>query len=81
MKYSVYILYSSTLNKYYIGSTGDSLEERLRKHNSNHKGFTGTANDWIVKYCEVFEQKSDATKRESEIKLWKSRVRIERLIG
>ena len=38
--YSVYILHSSTSNKYYIGYTGDSLESRLAKHNRPHKGFT-----------------------------------------
>ncbi|WP_207422150.1 GIY-YIG nuclease family protein [Desertivirga brevis] len=38
--YIVYILYSSSLNKYYIGSTSN-LPERLRKHNTKHKGFTG----------------------------------------
>ncbi|WP_333908728.1 GIY-YIG nuclease family protein [Marinigracilibium pacificum] len=41
MKYHSYILYSRILDKYYVGHTGDLLTERLRKHNSNHKGFTG----------------------------------------
>ncbi|WP_435254320.1 GIY-YIG nuclease family protein [Tenacibaculum sp. A30] len=34
MSYFVYILYSKTLDKYYIGSTND-VENRLRKHLSN----------------------------------------------
>ena len=37
----VYILYSLVTNKYYVRFTGDELQERIRKHNSNHKGFTG----------------------------------------
>ncbi|HOZ51408.1 MAG TPA: GIY-YIG nuclease family protein [Chitinophagaceae bacterium] len=39
--YHTYILYSASLNKYYIGFTADEINERLQKHNSNHKGFTG----------------------------------------
>jgi putative endonuclease len=73
-------LFSSTRNKYYIGHTGDLLEERLRKHNSNHKGFTGKINDWKIVYTEVFELGS-AYKRERQIKSWKSRSKIKRLIG
>ncbi|TKC00181.1 GIY-YIG nuclease family protein [Pedobacter cryophilus] len=74
----VYILFSQSLNKYYIGSTSD-LEDRLRKHNSNHKGFTGTHSDWIIKYSETFETKIQALKREKQIKNWKSRIMIEKL--
>ncbi|HNQ67231.1 MAG TPA: GIY-YIG nuclease family protein [Bacteroidales bacterium] len=44
--FKVYILYSKKLDRYYIGYTGDFLEERLRRHNCEHKGFTGSANDW-----------------------------------
>jgi putative endonuclease len=76
-----YILYSSILNKYYVGHTGDELEERVRKHNTNHKGFTGGLNDWKVVYVETFDTKEDAYKREREVKKWKSRKLIEKLIG
>jgi putative endonuclease len=81
MPFSVYILYSSTLDKYYVGYTGDSLEERLRKHNTQHKGFTGGLGDWIIRYTETFELKTDATLRERQIKNWKSRRLIEKLIA
>ncbi len=50
MEFKVYILYSKILDKYYVGYTGDVLAERLRKHNSFHKGFTGTKNDWDIVY-------------------------------
>ena len=43
--FKVYILYSETKNKYYVGYTRDSITERIRKHNSNHKGFTGETGD------------------------------------
>ncbi len=81
MKFYVYILYTPSKNKYYIGFTGDKLSERIRKHNSNHKGFTGNTGDWELVYQEVFQTKSEAMKREKEIKSWKSRKMIEKLIG
>jgi putative endonuclease len=48
----------------------------LRKHNSNHKGFTGNINDWKVVYSEQYSSKSEAFAREREVKAWKSRKRI-----
>ena len=69
------------MNKYYIGYTGDNIEDRLRKHNSNHKGFTGGIGDWEIKYTESFATKEEAIKREKQIKKWKSRALIEKLIA
>ena len=73
-------IFSPTKNKYYIGHTGDDPVERIRKHNSNHKGFTGGIGDWELKYSEEYVTKSEAVKREKEIKSWKSRKMIEKLI-
>ncbi|MEW7307474.1 GIY-YIG nuclease family protein, partial [Elizabethkingia anophelis] len=56
------------------------LNERLRKHLSNHKGFTSRAKDWMIVYYEAFNDKSSAYKREREIKAWKSKKKIEQLI-
>ncbi|MES2545776.1 MAG: GIY-YIG nuclease family protein [Bacteroidota bacterium] len=76
-----YILYSQFLDKYYIGHTSESLEERLRKHLSNHSGFTSRTKDWIIVYFEECETKSLAYKREMEVKNWKSKTRIQKLIS
>jgi len=81
MQFKVYILYSKLKDRYYIGHSGDDLTQRLRKHNSNHKGFTGGVGDWIIVFTENYISKSDAYKRELEIKSWKSRKRVEKLIG
>ena len=81
MAFRVYILYSSSRNTYYVGNTSDELSERLRKHNSNHKGFTGKTGDWSIVYTEELQTKELAYKREREIKSWKSRRRIEQLIA
>ncbi len=75
-----YILYSQTKDKYYVGHTCDAIEERIRKHNSNHKGFTGGIGDWSLVYSETFNTKSEAYKRELEVKAWKSRKRITQLV-
>ncbi len=56
------------------------MVDRLRKHNSNHKGFTGKIGDWEIVYSENFISKSLAYARERQVKKWKSRIAIERLI-
>jgi len=81
MPFHLYILFSVLKDKYYIGHTGDDLSERLRKHNSNHKGYTGKTGDWKIVYQECYATKMEAYAREREIKSWKSRKRIEQLIG
>jgi putative endonuclease len=78
--YTFYILFSLLKDKYYIGHTGDDLQERLRKHNSNHKGFTGKVGDWRIIYSETYSTKEEAFARERQIKSWKNRNRIESLI-
>jgi putative endonuclease len=80
MSYFTYILYFETLNKYYIGSTED-LNERLDRHLSKHKGFTSRAKDWDLKYKEEFDLRSKALDREKQIKRWKSRKMIEKLLS
>ncbi|RUA29239.1 MAG: GIY-YIG nuclease family protein [Bacteroidetes bacterium] len=76
-----YILFSTLLNKYYYGHTCDEISERIRKHNSNHKGFTGKTDDWKLVYNEEYPNKSDAQNRELQVKNWKNRKRVEALIN
>ncbi|GEJ46227.1 MULTISPECIES: GIY-YIG nuclease family protein [unclassified Chryseobacterium] len=78
--YFCYILYSKTLDKFYVGHSSESLQERLRKHLSDHKGFTSKTKDWKVVYFETLVSKSSAYKREREIKAWKSKSRIQKLV-
>ena len=80
MKYRTYILYSVSLDKFYIGHTGDQLAERLRRHLSDHDGFTSKAKDWTITYFEEFETKTEAYARERQIKNWKSKKLIKQLI-
>jgi putative endonuclease len=78
--YYCYIIYSAIENKYYVGSCQD-IDQRIRRHNTNHKGFTGKVNDWVLQWSEEFHDKSTAMTREAQIKSWKSRRMIEELIN
>ncbi len=80
MEFIVYILFSQTKNRFYIGFTSN-LEERIIRHNQKSKGFTGNTNDWKVVYTENYISKEEAHKRELQIKSWKSRIKIQELIS
>ena len=80
MPFFVYILYSLTKDKFYIGFTSH-LEERIIRHNQKSKGFTGHINDWEMMYSESYATKSEALAREKQIKSWKSRSKIQQLIS
>ncbi len=77
MNYWVYIIYSETLDKYYVGQTED-IDKRLFTHITRKN--IG-ASDWELKYKEQFETRSQAVKREVEIKRQKRRTYIEWLIS
>ncbi|WP_288243798.1 GIY-YIG nuclease family protein [uncultured Chryseobacterium sp.] len=62
-----YILFSQSLNKYYIGHSCENLQERLRKHISDHRGFTSTTKDRIIVYSENYNSKMQAYQRVREI--------------
>jgi putative endonuclease len=76
-----YILFSRSKDRFYVGHTCEGMAERLRKHNSNHKGFTGGLADWEVVYYEEYSNKTSAYQRERVVKSWKSRKKIEELIS
>ena len=79
-EFTTYILFSESLDAYYIGFTGDMMSTRLAKHLSRHKGFTAKARDWKIVYSEVYNSKSEAMQREKQLKGWKSKKRIRELI-
>jgi putative endonuclease len=77
----LYILKSSQLDKFYIGSTGSALDSRLQKHLTDHSGFTAKTKDWKIVYSEEYDSIEEAAKRERQIKKWKSRKMIEQLVA
>ncbi len=74
-----YILYSDKKDKFYVGYTSD-IDKRLDKHNSGSSRSTKDGIPWKLVYFEEFETKSEAIKREIQIKRMKSRKYIESLI-
>ena len=57
MGFSVYIIYSEVLDRYYVGHTAD-IDKRLKEHNSGASSFTSKAQDWLLKYREDFETRA-----------------------
>ncbi|KAB2907924.1 MAG: GIY-YIG nuclease family protein [Ignavibacteriales bacterium] len=76
----LFILYSQTLDKYYIGQTSN-LEDRVKLHNTQRSKFTSRATDWELISTEQFSTRSEATQRESQLKKLKSRKVIQELTG
>ena len=75
-----YILFSSKINKFYVGVT-ENLKWRLERHNLGWGRYTKHGIPWKLVYHESFILKSEALKREKEIKNKKSRRYIESLIN
>ena len=73
MIYTVYILFSTKHNKIYIGYTSD-LINRFHSYNElSTKDWTRSFRPWTVIYCEHFENKTQAEKREKQLKSGKGR--------
>jgi len=77
----VYILYSQTIDKYYVGKS-EIVENRLNYHNSDsNKIWTKRGKPWELKKAIEFENSTLASKAERFIKKQKSRIFIERIIS
>ena len=77
--YLVYILQSQKNGRYYVGSTSDLLQ-RVRYHNEGRVLSTKAFTPWKVIHSEKFVTRSEASIREFQIKSWKKRTAIEKLI-
>jgi putative endonuclease len=79
MPYFTYILKSKISDRYYIGAS-DNLERRLALHNEGNSISTKAYIPWELVYYEKFNTKSEALKREKQLKKMKSKKYIEWLI-
>ncbi|MBO0341975.1 GIY-YIG nuclease family protein [Flagellimonas profundi] len=59
MEYFVYILYSQSIDKFYVGHC-QNLEDRISRHNGGRSKYTKIAMDWEVKYIESFSTRGKA---------------------
>ncbi len=55
----MYILYSKSLDGYYVGFT-NCIERRLTEHNRKKGKYTDRGIPWELVYSEVFETKREA---------------------
>jgi putative endonuclease len=77
---TVYILYSSSLDSFYIGSCL-CLEQRLQQHKEKKfkNAFTTSANDWVLFLAVSVLHYGQARKIEMHIKKMKSKTYINNL--
>ena len=80
MLYTVYILQSEIDNSFYIGYTSN-LYNRIAQHNSGMSHYTKRKLPWKLVYSEEYTTKTEAIKRELEIKKRKSKRYIYKLIN
>lgn len=69
--YFVYIIHSQVTNRFYIGSS-KNVHRRVIQHNSGSTRSTKSGIPWKIVTTEEFQQKSDALRRERQIKSYKS---------
>ncbi len=65
--YTVYILFSEKINKYYIGQTKD-LENRLKEHNNGETNFMRGGKPWILVWSIIVASRVEAVQLEKKIK-------------
>jgi putative endonuclease len=64
----VYIIYSKSFGKKYIGQTGN-IETRLNQHNTNYfKSYTNNRGPWQLIYSKEFATRQEALKHEKYLK-------------
>ena len=78
--YYVYILYSESIDRFYVGQTMNT-EQRILEHNtgSYENSYTNQATDWEVFHSITCENRSLALKIEQHLKRMKSRTYFENL--
>ena len=79
--YQTYIIYSTSKDRYYIGSTGVGIRKRVKRHNEGWTRSTKSGAPWELKYYRSFKRKTEALKWENHIKRQKNREFNERLIA
>ncbi len=79
MSFYAYVIQSKKHGRFYIGSCED-MTVRLERHNDGMTRSTKNGIPWIVKYTEIFETRSEAMRREKQIKSYKGGEAFKRLM-
>jgi len=78
--YCLYILQSEASGRYYVGQTKE-LSTRLAYHNANYSKSLKNRGPWKLVYSENYSTRAEAMQRERQIKAWKDRTMIARLVS
>ena len=66
-QFEVYILFSSSLKKFYTGST-ENLEKRVQYHNLGGVKFTSTGIPWKLVWHKSCNTRAEAVQLENKVK-------------
>jgi len=80
MPFHFYILQSQTTGHFYVGHT-ENLSRRICENNNNRTASIKNRGPWALFYSEEFDTRSEAARREREVKRMKSRAYILGLAG
>ena len=80
MPYHLYILQSETTSRYYVGQSLD-VQARVAYHNANYSLSLKNRGPWKLVYTEQYATRSEAVRRERQIKSWKDRRMIAKLLS
>ena len=80
MPFFLYILQSESTGRFYIGQT-EHVSERVAYHNAGYSKSLKNRGPWKLVFHEEHATRSSAVRRERQIKGWKDRAMIERLLS
>ena len=78
-----YIIYSKSLDSFYVGACHNNLKQRINNHVNGFyggKSYTHVVNDWELQFAFETKDYGHATRIERKIKSMKSKVYIKNLI-
>ena len=80
-QFFVYIIYSDSIDKFYVGQT-QNIDNRLEFHNNSQKNniWTKRGIPWVLKTTISFKSRTEALIAEKFIKKQKSRKLIQEII-
>ena len=78
--YFLYILQSESSGRFYVGQTQD-VPQRLAYHNANYSKSLKNRGPWRLVHTEQYQTRSGAVLRERQLKSWKDRRMIEKLLS
>jgi putative endonuclease len=80
MCFYLYILQGQSTTRYYVGQTQD-IDGRLAYDNANYSKSLKNRGPWQLVYREEYATRAEAMRRERQIKQWKDRDMIKRLVS